>query len=281
MGRDVRVAEPRGNGGRDHQHGAQGQRAHEQRDAGLGAGSDARGVGAQGRPVRTGSADDHEEVRAGHGALGDHRAPGRTGDAEAGSVHEGDVQCRVEGEARDGDVERCAGVLEAADDAGGGEDHQHGRDAEGGDPQIRDRVRGDGVGGSEEGDQPGRRRQQDGDDDGADQEGEPDAVHALPDGCPEVSRADPSGDGRGGGVGEEDEDADGGGEQGRGDAETGQLGSAEVPHDGAVGHHEQGLGDERAESRDGEREYLAVVPSRGRLQRGDGLCHALNLIFHR
>ena len=104
----------------------------------------------------------------------------------------------------------------------------------------------------------------DGDDGGAEQQGEPDAVHALADGGGQIAGADPAGDRGGGGVGEEDEDADGGGEQGRGDAEAGELRGAEVADDGAVDHDEEGLGDECAEGGQGQRDDLAVVPAAGR-----------------
>ena len=69
----------------------------------------------------------------------------------------------------------------------------------------------------------------------------------------------------GGGVGEEDEHAHGGGQEGGGDAETGELGGAEVADNGAVRHDEERLGDECAEGRDGQRDDLSVVPPAGGL----------------
>ncbi len=81
-----------------------------------------------------GSPDDDHEIGRRHAALGQDGAPGGARDAEIGAVDEGGVEDGVGYEARDGDIERGPGVLEAAQDSGGGEDDEHGRYAEGGDP---------------------------------------------------------------------------------------------------------------------------------------------------
>ncbi|GAA0618971.1 hypothetical protein GCM10010394_56730 [Streptomyces crystallinus] len=96
-----------------------------------------------------------------------------------------------------------------------------------------------------------------------------------------ISGADAAGHGGCGGVGEEDEDAHGGGEEGRRDAQAGQLRGAEVADDRTVGHDEERLGDQSAEGGDGERDDLAVVSAPGVPRCHWGLCHELNLIFHR
>lgn len=127
--------------------------------------------------------------------------------------------------------------------------------------------------GAEELHEGGCRGQDHGYDDRAEQQREPDAVHALAYRGPQITGADPSGDGGGGGVREEDEDTDGGREEGGGDTEAGQLRGAEVSDDGAVGHHEKRLGDECAEGRNGQRDDLSVVPASGGLGCRGSLCH--------
>ncbi len=139
------------------------------------------------------------------------------------------------------------------------EDDEHRGDAERGDAQVRDRVRGGRLGGPEEVDEGRGGRQDHRDDGGAQEQRQPDAVHALADGGGELARADTAGDGAGGGVGEEDEDADRGGQQGGGDGESGELRGAQVADDRAVRHHEEGFGDEGSEGGYGEGDDLAVV----------------------
>ncbi|GAA2930711.1 hypothetical protein GCM10020221_28160 [Streptomyces thioluteus] len=194
----------------------------------------------------------------------------------ARAVDEGEVEHAVGGEAADGDVQRRAGVLQAAQYAGGREDGEHGRDAERADPQIGDGVRGGVRRGAEEVDEAGCGGQGGQREGRAEQQGEPDAVHALPDGGRQVPGADAARDGRGGGVGEEDEDADGGGEQRGGHGETGELAGPEVAHDGGVGQHEEGLGDECAEGGHGEREDLAVESAAGAYSALEGFAHTFH-----
>lgn len=224
--------------------------------------------------MTSGSPYHHDQIGDGHRDLCDHGAPGRSGDPEAAAVDQSRVEGAVGGEASDGDVERGPGVLEPAENAGRCQHHEHGRDAEAGDPQICDRVGGCCVGGAEDIHQPGGRGEGDGDDGDAQQDRQPDAVHALPDRGGQITRPDPPCHCRGGGVGEEDEDADGSGQQGGGDGQAYQLRGTEMSDDGAVDHDEERLGDECAEGGYGERDDLAVVPSttgwRGRRGLGHG-----------
>lgn len=221
----------------------------------------------------SGATDDDGEVDSCHSALRDDGAPGGAGDAEAGAVDQSRVEAGVGDEAADGDVQRGPGVLQTAQHPGGGEDDQHGRDAERGDAQIGGGVGSRGGGSAEEVHDARCQREDERDDRHAQQQCEPDAVHALTDGRREVARADAPGDGGRRGVGEEDEHAHGGGEKGRGDPETGELGGAEVADDGTVRHDEQGLRDECAEGRDGQRDDLSVVPAASGLGDRWSLCH--------
>lgn len=85
--------------------------------------------------------------------------------------------------------------------------------------------------------------------------------------------SDASGDCGRGGVGQEDEDAHRGDEEGRSDAETGQLCRAEMADDGGVDHQEERLGDERAEGRNSQRDDLAIVSAPGGPAGRGSLCH--------
>ena len=140
-----RVAEPGGHRGGDQQDGPQAERTDQQRHARRWRRRGSRrGPGAGAAPCAAGAAHDHGQIGGGHAALGEHGAPGGAGDAEAGAVDQDDVERRVGGEAADGDHQRGAGVLQAAQHAGGGQHDQHRRDAERADPQVGDGVRGGG-----------------------------------------------------------------------------------------------------------------------------------------
>jgi len=73
-----------------------------------------------------------------------------------------------------------------------------------------------------------------------------------------VAAAEASCDGRRGRVGEEDAQADDRDEDGRRERETGERRGPEVTHDRRVDQDEQGFGDEGAQRRDGEGQYLPV-----------------------
>lgn len=91
----------------------------------------------------------------------------------------------------------------------------------------------------------------------------------------------PSGDGGRGGVREEDEDTDGRHKEGRGNAETRELRGAQMADNRAVGHDEEGFGDESAEGRNGECDDLTVVLSPGALEAAGTCVMCTNLIVHR
>ncbi len=176
-----------------------------------------------------------------------------------GAVHEEQVEGDVEQVADDGDHQRGAGVLQAAEHAGRGEHDQERGGAEERDPQVRRRRVGDGRVGAERADQGlGEHDPQDGHD-RADQDRQPDAVDPLGQCTAPVAGAESAGDARGGAVGEEDAQPDGGLEDHRGDPETGQRRGAEVADDGSVGEQEHRLRDQRQERGDGEPNDLAVV----------------------
>ena len=136
VGGQGHVAEPGRHPGRHQEHGAQGQGAHEQRHAPAGGGEHPPGVGPQRHRRACGIPDQHHDEGAGHQGLGDDRAPRGAGDAPVQPVHEPDVERDVEAEPADGGDERGSGVLQAAQHAGGGEDDEHGGDAERRDPQV-------------------------------------------------------------------------------------------------------------------------------------------------
>ena len=139
-------------GGRDgvrrhQQRRAQGDRAHDQRDRGVGRGQDAAAVGAQGCALTARGAHDDGQQGGRAGDLGQHRPDGRPGDPEpvegADAVDQQQVERDVEAVAGDRDDERGAGVLQPAQDPGRGEHDQQRDGAEEGDPQVRRGVVGD------------------------------------------------------------------------------------------------------------------------------------------
>ena len=113
------------------------------------------------------------------------------------------------GEARHGDDERRAGVLQPAQHAGGGHHDEHRGDAGPADPQVRRRPASVACAGGTEGrgHRAGASRVSAAPVTHAEQQGQPHAVHAQPQGPEQVARAGPAGHRCGGPVGEEDEDA--------------------------------------------------------------------------
>jgi hypothetical protein len=139
---------------REQQRGAQGEGPDDQGDPGVGGGPDAGKVRAQAGAFAACGPNHDRDQSSGTGELGEDRAPGGAGQAEAldrpGAVDEqqveGDVE-RVPGHRHD---ERGAGVLKAAQDACGRQHHQQWRGPEEGDPQVRRRrARHGGVGAEE------------------------------------------------------------------------------------------------------------------------------------
>ena len=167
VGGQRHVAEAGRDPGGHQQHGAQGEGAHEQRDAPAGGGEHPPGVGAQRHRRAGGIPHEHHDEGGRHQGLGDDGAPRGARDAPVQAVHEPDVERDVEAEPADGGDERGAGVLQAAQHAGGGEDDEHGGDAERRDPQVghglvdgrrRRRRRRGRPGPAKSGDEGGRRR---------------------------------------------------------------------------------------------------------------------------
>ena len=93
----------------------------------------------------------------------------------------------------------------------------------------------------------------------AEQQREPQAVDALGERRAQVARAQLPRHRGGRAVGEEDADRHGRGQQRAGDAEPGELGSAEVADDRRVGQQEQRLGDQGGEGGPGEPQDLPVT----------------------
>ena len=114
-----------------------------------------------------------------------------------------------------------------------------------------------GSGAERRDERPGRPDAGDGRD-GADGHRQPEPVDPLGEGGPQVAGAEVPGDARRGAVGEEDAQADDRLEDDGRDAETGELGGAEVAHDRGVGEQEERLGHEGEERRHGQSQDLAV-----------------------
>ena len=217
-----------------------------------------------------GRVDHHPDQGQGRADLRDQRAERRAGDAHPREAQTGDavdqdeVEHDVGGVAEHRDDERCAGVLEPAQDAGGGQHQQQRHGAEQGDVQVGDGEVRDGLG-------PARTRPP-----AARSSGsattvtsspisgrQPESVDALRQRAAGVPGADLAGHRGGGAVGQEDAQADERAEDRRGDAEGGQLAGAEVAHDGGVGEQEERLGDQGEEGRHGQPQDLPVVLPRG------------------
>jgi hypothetical protein len=203
--------------------------------------------------------DHHRGQHAGAGDLGEHRPPGRSRDAEVEPVDQGEVEEHVQDVAADRDVERGAGVLQAAQDAGGGEHDQQRGDAEQRDPQVRRGLLGDLGTCPEESDQLVGEGDADDGADRADDDREPEAVDPLGQGSPGVPGAEVACNAGRGPVGEEDAQSHDRLQDRRGDAEAGQRCGAEVPHDRGVGEQEERFGGQGEERGDGEAPDLAVL----------------------
>ena len=217
-------------------------------------------MGAQRGAVAASEPDHDRDERGGHAELGERGAEGRAGDAQVRAVHQGEVEDDVGREADQRDDERGAGVLQAAQDAGGGEVEQDGRHRERADPQVDGGGRVHPPARAEPAGQFGREHEQRQAGGQAEDEGQPHPVDADGEGAAMIGRAEPAGDGPGGAVGQEDEDAGDGRERGGGDAERGQLDGAEMADDDRVGEQEDRLGDEGRERGYGEPQDLAVQP---------------------
>ena len=183
----------------------------------------------------------------------------RPRDAPAEAVDEDQVEDDVRRETSDRRDQRGPGVLQPAQHAGGGQGHEHGRDADGRDAQVGGGVPERGGRGAEHPAQRlGRGGHRDGDD-GADRHRQPGAVDARPEGAALRAGPDLARDDRGGAVGQEDEEVGGGEQGGAGDAEAGELGGAEVPDDRRVGEQEHRLGHQGQERGHGEAQDLPAL----------------------
>ena len=101
VGGERHVAEPGRHPGRHEQHRAQGQGAHEQRDAAAGRGEHPPRVRRAAAPTCRAAYRTSTTTRApAISGLGDDGAPGRAGDAPVQPVHEPDVEHDVQAEAR-------------------------------------------------------------------------------------------------------------------------------------------------------------------------------------
>ena len=256
------VAQPGGHPGGDDEHGPQGDRADQQRQAVRRRPQHPPGVRSQARVQRAGPAGDHGDERGRHAGLGEDGAECGTGDAEAQAVDQDEVQRDVGAEADDRGQQRRPGVLQAAQDTGDREDHEHGRDARGGDAQVGHRL-GQGVrrGAEQPADRRGEHRDQRGGGD-AQREGQPEAVDPGPDRRAFGAGAELAGDDAGGAVGEEHEQVGRGDERGAGHAEAGQRGQAQVPDDRRVGQQEERLGDQGEEGGHREAQDVALLADR-------------------
>jgi hypothetical protein len=143
----------------------------------------------------------------------------------------------------------AAGVAQAPQHPGGGQDQQHRRQPEPRQPEVGQRV-GVHLGrGLERRDEQRAQHQPEGGAADADAERQPEPVDPLLQGPAQVTGPDLAGHRGGGAVGEEDAQPHRGPQQHRGDAEAGELGGAQVTHDGGVGEEEERLDHEGQEGR--------------------------------
>ena len=197
--------------------------------------------------MASGPAHDNPDVPQRHTPLADERADRGARDAEVEAENEGPV---------DGDVERCphgrdderdARVLKAAHETESRLDHEHRREACGGDPQVcRCFVR-DLRSGPEEADHDIRAEAQHERAREPNEGGEPRGVDALREGFREITRAHGASNRRRCGIREEDREAHDCGEDRRSDREAGEGSCGHVPHKGRVHENKERLGHERAE----------------------------------
>ena len=197
--------------------------------------------------------DDDRQYRR-HAELGDRRAEARAGDPHADAVDEEEVERRVHDRATGGHPQWGAGVLQAAQGTRRGKHDEHPGQSGRGPPQVRDGVAGDVGHGAEGGHRPGRAEPCDRSKEHPEPGREPHPVDPEGQCTARIAGAHPSRDRRGGRVGEEDAQPDEREQDGRGEREAGELGGAEVTHDGGVREDEQGLGDEGTERRDSQGE---------------------------
>jgi hypothetical protein len=237
---------------------AQARGAQEQPAAARRAAEHPPAVRSERRALAPGVPHDDDEVDGHHAPLGEDGAKRRADQAESQAVDEPEIEQDVHQEADPGDPERSTGVLQAAEQAGRGEDQQHRRHPEHREPQVIRRRAGHLGFGAERGHQ--RRR---GEPAGhgkhqAETERQPEPVDAHRHCLPAVAGAEPARHGRGGAVGEEHHQPDDGLQHRAGQAETGQGNGAEVADHGRIGQQEQRLGHERPEGRHGQPEDLPV-----------------------
>ena len=195
--------------------------------------------------------------------LGDRGAGGRADDPPAGAVDERDVEGDVEQVDGDDHAQGRAGVLQPAQHAGRGEDHQQGGQPERDHAQVGGAQRGHLGGGAVQAqDRRGERDQHRGDDQ-PEQGAQDHAVDAAGQGAGAVPRAEAARHHRGGAIGEEDRQPDHDADHVRGQRQAPEVGRAEVADDEGVGQHQHRLGDQRRERRDRQREDLAVEGAPG------------------
>ena len=153
VGRGGGGAEPDGAVRHHQQRGAQGEGAHDERDPGVRGPPYAGQVGGQRRPVAPGRPDHDGDQRRRGAELGQVGAERGAGDPQVQAVDQGQVEDDVEQVPAHRDVERGPGVLETAEDPGGGQHHQQRGDPEEGHPQVAAGLLGDLGAGAEQGDQ--------------------------------------------------------------------------------------------------------------------------------
>ena len=167
-----------------------------------------------------------------------------------------------------GHDQRGPGVLQPAQHPGAGEDEQHRHEAGHGPAQVvHGKVLHLAAGAHQVQERPGGQEPGDGQDD-PEQQRQPDAVAPGGEGLGQLAVADGPRHRRGGGVGEEHHQAHGRVQHRRRQPDAGQLGHAEMAHDGRIREQEQRLGDQRAEGRHGQAQDLPALPC-GRRRGGD------------
>ena len=213
---------------------------------------------------------DHTE-RGRHAPLGEGGAGRRTGNAPADRVDEQPVQHDVYERADRGDFERSNGVLQSAERADLREDNHHRRNAPERVVQVVEGVAHGFVGRAEATQQRVCEGVSGDHEEHAEAEGDPHAVHTDLPGAAQVLLAEGARHGGRDGVGEEVHEAHDRGDERSGDAHARKFCFTELADEGGVGEHEDGFGDERAESGYGEREDAPVQRRLGGVRSGFGI----------
>ena len=212
--------------------------------------------------VHAHGASDPDGVHRRRAPLCEDRGQGRSTDAETEAEDQPGLEREVERGGADGDVERGARVLEAAQVAGTRQHEQHGRHPEQADAKVDERLDADLARGTEQSHERSREHQSDRRDDDADQNREPHSLDRLVRGLSFVAGSDETSHGSGRPVGQEDEDRIDDQQDAAGNREARERVGPEVSDDRGVGEDVERLGDQSPERGNRQADDFAVVTMR-------------------